>query len=880
MLKSFRKILRNVVMAAIILSLLVPLQAYAYTVTGQNVTEEIITRGVVLKSIKKNTNEGPLNIYVLEADLSDPYVKIDTIIGSDGTLNKNQAVTEMAKRTGAVAAVNGDFFQMMDSGRTIGLAYQGGQLVESPAQRNDMYGFGITKDKEPLMEIFAFAGQVVTESGASFPLAGINKPGYLLVNGVTSDVDALQMYNTLWGPASRGKISGLTGVKLAVVSDGVVQQVLTDDQPVTIPQDGYVLQGHGAAAKFIEENLPAGTKITASYSVTPDGDKLLAAVGGQALLVEDGHLPAYFTQNISGKVARTTVGISKDEKTLYLVAVERMAAADGTLISRGMTQEELADFLISIGVWRAVNLDGGGSTTMAARHLGDFEASLVNNPQGSSQRRVPDALGIFSTAPKGKLDGLVVSGPSVVLTGTKASFVVKGYDEYYNPVSINTDKVEWTAGLSGDFDGNIFLPEQGGTATVTASLDKVEGSLRVQVIGPESLMGLFITPAAITVQPGETVPLSARVKTIDGRTFDLQFEDVTWTVDSSLGKIAGGSFTAEKVGDCTIEASFQGFNASIPVTVKPPYVELEADPEEESSVGLDSWIHISFPPSIVSETARIRLAYASEPAGLPAGCINLGAITVEPAPGEKAGLKAPWWLSWDYQPGTITGRPAILMWDDTTQKWVEQPARVDDEGESKTISARVWGFGELVLVDDQRVPKTFKDTGKHWAQDTIKDMSACGVINGFPDGTFMPDQAVTRAQFVKMLSSALHWPEVDEQPDFKDEILDWASGAVAAAVANGVVTGYPDNTFRPDAGITRSEMAVMIDRALALEETDEALEYKDSGIIENFARDAVAKATSAGLLQGAHGLFRPNDGATRAETAVVISRVLKLWVEE
>lgn len=877
--RRLKSLTRNAILLAIIWTLVVPVQAYAYRVTDEDVSEEIISRGVVLKSIKMKTDEGPLNVYVLEADLSDPYVKIDTIIGSDGTLEKNQVVTEMARRTGAVAAVNGDFFQMAESGRTIGLACQDGQLVESPAMRNDMYGFGITEDKEPLMDIFQFTGQVVTGAGKSFPLAGINKPGYLLMNGVSSDVDALQMYTTLWGTTSRGKISGLTGVKVAVVMNGVVKQVLTDDQPVTIPQNGYILQGHGTAAKFIEENMPVGTKVTDSYTVTPEGDKLQAAVGGQALLVEDGRLPAYFTQTISGNVARTAVGVSKDAETLYLVAVERKAAADGTIISRGMTQEELADFLISIGVWRAVNLDGGGSTTMAARHLGDFQASLVNNPQGSTQRCVPDALAIFSTAPKGELDGLSVSGPSTVLTGTRAAFSVKGYDEYYNPVSINSAKVKWAAKPAGDFEGNVLAPQKGGTVTVTATLDNVKGSLSVQVIGPESMTGLAITPAAITVQPGETVPLAAKVNTTYGQTFDLEFEDVTWTVDGSPGRIEGGTFTAEEIGDGAIQATFQGLTTSVPVTVKPPYVELEASPDDDASAKLDSWIKITFPESSMSEPARVMLAYTNETNGLPAGCINLGAITVTTPEGEAA-LKAPWWLSWDYQPGTITSRPAILMWDELTKKWVEQPVRLDEEDQVNTISARVWGFGKFVLADDQRTAPTFKDTGKHWAETAISDLAARGVVNGFPDGTFLPGETVTRAQFVKMLSSALQWRSVEKLPSFKDDIPDWAKNAVAAAVANGVVSGYPDGTFGPDASITRSEMAVMLDRALSLPESDETLDYQDHGDIPGFAREAVNKATCAGLIKGDGGLFRPRDGATRAETAVVTSRLLKLWVEE
>ncbi|MEG3071180.1 MAG: phosphodiester glycosidase family protein [Candidatus Syntrophopropionicum ammoniitolerans] len=99
------------------------------------------------------------------------------------------------------------------------------------------------------------------------------------------------------------------------------------------------------------------------------------------MLVQDGQLPAYFTQNITGKHARTAVGVSRDGNTLYLVAVEKYTDPSAGVLSVGMTQEELAQFLISIGVWRAVNLDGGGSTTLATRHLGDFDASLVNRPQ-------------------------------------------------------------------------------------------------------------------------------------------------------------------------------------------------------------------------------------------------------------------------------------------------------------------------------------------------------------------------------------------------------------------------------------------------------------------------------------------------------------------
>lgn len=867
----------NIVLTVLLLCLTMPARAGAYQLISKTSGEEIITQGAVLQTVRMSTGEGPLNVYILKADLSDPFLKIDTIIGEDGTLNKNQTVTEMARRTGAVAAINGDFFQMKESGRTIGLAYQGGRLVESPARRNDMYGFGLTTDKTPILDIFGFSGQVTAGNGKSFPLSGINKPGYLLMSDTSSDIDALNLYNSLWGTTSRGKLTNLTGVVEVVVKGGVVQQVLTDQPGVPIPADGYILKGHGQAAKFIKDNLPVGSKVTYTYSVEPKGDKLFAAVGGQALLVEDGHLPAYFTQNISGRHARTAVGISRDGKTLYLVAVEKQVAADGSLVSIGMTQEELAGFLISVGVWRAVNLDGGGSTTMSARHLGEFDVSLINRPEGMSQRRVPNAIGVFSTAPQGTLSGLNVSGPTVLLIGKGGPFEVKGYDQYYNPYKIDPGKVIWSSSpAAGNFQGNIFTPTQGGNITIRAALGSASGTATVRVIGPESLSELVVSPSSITVEPGQSVQLSVKVKTKEGELFDLVPGDVKWTVDSSLGRLVEGKFVAvDKAVSGEIIAGFQGIRASIPVSVKPSWVDLQITPGSDSEVSMDDWIKVLFPAGSLSEPVKVRLAYATEPSEIASGIKVLGTVTVNPAQGEAA-LDAPWSMNWEYSQEVITSRPAILLWDTKENRWREQPSRIEGEGTIKTISARVWGFGKLVLVDDSRAVPVFKDTAGHWASPAIGRLALSGVAKGFPDGSFGPEQAVTRAQFVSLLAAALQWPTPEDMPAFKDSIPEWARPAIAAAVSRGVVNGYPDGTFAPDAKVTRSEMAVMIDRALGLSGSQE-ISYKDSDLVPDYAHDAISRVSAAGLLQGSGGYFRPRDGATRAEMAVAVDRVLKWW---
>jgi len=880
--RRFRSLfLRLLLFAVFVISLFAPSAASAYQVISKTTSEEIITRGVVLQTISMRTNEGPLNVYILEVDLSDPYLELDTLIGEEGVIFKNMTVTEMARRAGAVAAINGDFFQMGDSGKPIGLSYQSGRLVGSPPQRDDMYGFGLTSDKSPLLELFSFNGLVSAGNGNSFPLAGVNKPEYLLMSGISSDIDALVLYNSLWGATSRGKHPDLDGVVEVVVRNDVVQQVSTDLPGTPIPPDGYVLRGHGEAAGFLENNLLPGTKVEYTCTVEPLGEELFAAVGGQALLVQDGRMPAYFTQNIAGKHARTAAGISKDGKTLYLVGVEKQSS-EGNVLSIGMTQEELAGFLMSIGMWRAVNLDGGGSTTVAARHTGEFDISLINLPQGLTQRRVPNAIGLFSTAPEGELDGLAVSGPTVLLAGTKGEFSAKGYDEYYNPVTIEPRKVTWSSSPAADaLRENIFAPNKGGEYTISAALGRVTGKAEVRVIGPEQLNNLMVSPSSIVLEPGQSAQLTTKVTTLYGEYFDLNPGDVKWTVDSVLGRVSEGKFIAAgRAASGEMTATFQGLRLTVPVSVKAPETEFQVDPDKVSEISLDGRIKIEIPAQSVSSPVQVRLAMEDAPVDLSEGLSLLEAVVFGTIDEQDVLLGAPYQISWPYNQDAVEGRPAILLLDGSTGEWKEQPSRVD--GGTKIVTSRIWEFGSLALVDDGRPEPVFTDTMGHWALPSISSLAACGVVNGFPDGSYGPDQAVTRAQFVNMLASAMQWPVPESLPTFKDQVPDWALPAVVAAVSRGVISGYPDGTFMPNARVSRSEMAVMIDRALSLTGADEALSYaySDQGNIPDYAKDAVARVSSAGLLQGSGGLFRPGDGATRAETAVAVNRVLNMWLAQ
>ncbi|MFO7151805.1 MAG: S-layer homology domain-containing protein [Bacillota bacterium] len=174
------------------------------------------------------------------------------------------------------------------------------------------------------------------------------------------------------------------------------------------------------------------------------------------------------------------------------------------------------------------------------------------------------------------------------------------------------------------------------------------------------------------------------------------------------------------------------------------------------------------------------------------------------------------------------------------------------------------------------VPKPFKDIAGHWAENNIKELFAFGAIGGYPDGTFKPDKEITRAEFATILVKALKLEQKSDKV-FRDTADHWAKDAIATAADYGIVQGYPDNTFRPDEKITREQMAAMIVRAVNLAPAAEELSFADSSKISKWAKEAVATAVETGIMEGyTDNTIRPQAKTTRAEAVTVIVNALKV----
>jgi uncharacterized lipoprotein YddW (UPF0748 family) len=168
------------------------------------------------------------------------------------------------------------------------------------------------------------------------------------------------------------------------------------------------------------------------------------------------------------------------------------------------------------------------------------------------------------------------------------------------------------------------------------------------------------------------------------------------------------------------------------------------------------------------------------------------------------------------------------------------------------------------------------DIQSHWARPFIEGLAQKNVIRGFPDGTFQPDRTVSRAEFAAMLQAAFPRPTKRPYVPFVDVPNQfWAATAIRQAYERGFLSGYPGQQFRPHETIPRVQALAALSGGLALptaQTTTLPDFYQDSGEIPDWARDAIAKATTASLVVNhpERQRLRPNQPASRAEVAAFI----------
>ncbi|MFC5471342.1 S-layer homology domain-containing protein [Cohnella suwonensis] len=241
-------------------------------------------------------------------------------------------------------------------------------------------------------------------------------------------------------------------------------------------------------------------------------------------------------------------------------------------------------------------------------------------------------------------------------------------------------------------------------------------------------------------------------------------------------------------------------------------------------------------------------------------------------------------LTFTFDPTSLKGnqKPVVFYYDEVKKEWVKVGGNAN--GNKITVEVNHFTKYAVIAVDSaEDVPPmdvNFSDIAGHWAEASIKQAVSIGIVKGYADGTFKPGKTVTRAEFSVMLMNALKPQEAGAELTFTDsaKIGVWAQKAVAQAVQAGIIKGYKDGSFRPNAEITRTEMAAMIANALKLSiESTDVTGFADDKDIPSWVKGAVAAIKKLGLMEGTGtNQFNPNAQATRAEAVTVLLKMLAL----
>ncbi|HIK04152.1 MAG TPA: S-layer homology domain-containing protein [Trichormus sp. M33_DOE_039] len=198
------------------------------------------------------------------------------------------------------------------------------------------------------------------------------------------------------------------------------------------------------------------------------------------------------------------------------------------------------------------------------------------------------------------------------------------------------------------------------------------------------------------------------------------------------------------------------------------------------------------------------------------------------------------------------------------------------------LSVTAGAVAPFVIATPSFAQTTFSDvSSNYWAARFIQELSQRGVIAGFPDGSFRPEEPVTRAQFAAMVNKAFQKAPERQSIGFVDVPSNyWAYNAIQQAYTIGFLSGYPGNSFRPNENIPRQQVLVSLANGLEYApggNVESTLQYfNDSSNIANYARSPIAAATEKQIVVNYPNVrfLNPTATATRAQVAAFIYQAL------
>ena len=711
---------------------------------------QLISSGKVLKGAQEHyvRFEGERDVHPVVAYGSEIY----------GASTINQIAKKLADDgLSIVAGINASFFDT-DTGIPYGFVVTDGILRTAST---DMPSIGFYEDGSAVIGDPGLELKLRTPDGSSTPIF-YNKR-LTTKNGIglySRDYDSrtkntVSAYNILLEPVGRDE-----GLTLSGSLELEVTGVKADTASCTIPEGCYVLaiaeDSIYASALANMKALERGDRVTIETSCEHAWERVRYACSGSELLVEDGIPCEEFTLDSEKKSAsRTAAGIAKDGSLiLYTVDCGKNSA--------GMNLVELADRMAELGCVTALNLDGGGSTSLGATYPGYASGATVNQPEDGALRACANFIFLVRDTEKaGEADALCIYpyGVQGVLPGAKVSMSVKAIDSNYMAAELPGD-------VSYDADGGTITSkgvltvdeDAGGFVTVSAASGDLSAKVKLPVL--DTITEITVKKAdgnaplsELTAAGGSTVDLTA-IAGYYGRSIAAEDTSFRWSVSGGIGSIDGsGVFKAvdtEQKLQGKITVSYGDVTAEVEVAVVPanPFADMKTHWSKDyvnelyyegiltGSTGSDGKLYYRPNDSMTRQEFVVALMrYLDvditlyEKADLPYADASSIAKWAQNA------MKAAYVLG--YMSGSSSGG-----------KLYAKPASTISRQEAMVILAR----SEKLKSEGSSALDKFTDASKvaAWAKPELAAMVERGIISG-SKGKLNPTGNVTRGEIAKML---------------------------------------------------------------------------------------------------------------------------------
>jgi exopolysaccharide biosynthesis protein len=546
-------------------------------------TTERIGPGIDLQHVQALDQSGWYNARFLKVNLSNSAVSTDLLTA--GPVASGGPLSEAADKAGAVAGVNGDFYDLGNSTAAHGAEIQNGKLLKTsnlggPEAAQAQPHVGVSKD--------GIAQLVNAMVDASANLAGTDHK-LLSVNAADPEphpvpADGMVAFTSAWGTYSRDRpFIGVDGdlAEVLVQNNKVVS--VTPNGPAgsgTIPDDGFYLVGRDASATAIRALKP-GDPVTLSWTLAdPVARTMRFALGhggtGEGVIVSGGK-PRDGLDNAAIS-PRTSFGFKDGGHTLVLGEWN----GPGGTGKGGVTVAKIAHDMVAMGVQTAVVLDSGGSSEMVARELGQDHVTIRNTPSDGQERHNTNGVGIFVSKGDGRLHQLLVKpapgatsadGGVKVFPGLHRTFVAQGVDDHQTPVTVDPRSVRWSAHGASVRSQTVTAPARAhGPITVRAQVGHVKAEEKVTVLHP--IDGVELSTQRLSI--ADATPANAATVSVTGRddqgyTAPIDPRDLTLDYDHSVVSVQPVDgvlkITPLTSAGTILKVSAGGTSVQLPITV-------------------------------------------------------------------------------------------------------------------------------------------------------------------------------------------------------------------------------------------------------------------------------------------------------------------------